>query len=445
MRGPERIAARVLAAMLLAALPMSWAAAERDAAPADELEAIQEEIEAREAREAELRRDTAALERELKGLRAALVETGQRTVELERQIMRLEAEMAELHATEAAKREALAESREDLAQALGAAERLALFPPEAALAMPGGPDDAVRSAIVLRSIVPRLRGRMQAVAAEMDAIAELRAGIAQQRAAIETASAELGAEQAKTAKLLERKARLFSQTDAERQTVSEQVSSLAAEAKNLRSLIVQLEEERRRAEEAERRRVEAEQRRRAEEEERRRAAQEEEQGDDGRQQAALPSAESNGVPRFEALARPAGLREIKSAMGEVTVPVAGPLVQQFGERTRFFGTNDHGLVFETRAGAQVVAPFDGRVAFAGPFRGYGRILIIDHGEGYHSLLIGLDRIDTTVNQWLLAGEPVGTVGRHEGGTSALYLELREQGRPIDPLPWLAFNQSEASG
>jgi septal ring factor EnvC (AmiA/AmiB activator) len=92
----------------------------------------------------------------------------------------------------------------------------------------------------------------------------------------------------------------------------------------------------------------------------------------------------------------------------------------------------------------VVAPWDGRVEFAGPFRGYGQILIIEHGDGYHSLLAGLERIDVAVGQALVAGEPVGVVKSGEGKPS-LYLELRRHGQPIDPLPWLSLRDEKVTG
>ena len=71
------------------------------------------------------------------------------------------------------------------------------------------------------------------------------------------------------------------------------------------------------------------------------------------------------------------------------------------------------------------------MVFAGPFRGYGQILIIGHGDGYHSLLAGLDRIDSSVGQWLVAGEPVGTMP-DGAGKPRLYLELRHDNQPINP-------------
>jgi septal ring factor EnvC (AmiA/AmiB activator) len=92
----------------------------------------------------------------------------------------------------------------------------------------------------------------------------------------------------------------------------------------------------------------------------------------------------------------------------------------------------------------VVAPFDGKVLFAGPFKGYGQILIIGHGDGYHSLLAGLDRVDESVGQWLVAGEPVGVMSQ-SSQKPRLYLELRHDGQPINPLPWLAIRDEKVNG
>jgi septal ring factor EnvC (AmiA/AmiB activator) len=118
---------------------------------------------------------------------------------------------------------------------------------------------------------------------------------------------------------------------------------------------------------------------------------------------------------------------------------------------RAFGDDDDsggkakGISIRTRVGAQVVAPADGEVVFAGPFRGFGRLLIIAVGEDYHALLGGLDRIDAEVGQAVLAGEPVGTMQGSPKGAPTLYFELRRKGQPINPLPWLAAGNSKVNG
>ncbi len=139
------------------------------------------------------------------------------------------------------------------------------------------------------------------------------------------------------------------------------------------------------------------------------------------------------------------LPSIRSAKGGLAPPVVGRIVGTFGE-VDAVGIKRKGVVLRARARAPVVAPFDGRVLFAGPFRSYGRILVIDHGEGYHSLLAGLGRVDVELGQGLLAGEPVGVTSSPEGGGRPdLYVEIRHNGDPIDPLLWLDLRRNKVNG
>ena len=126
------------------------------------------------------------------------------------------------------------------------------------------------------------------------------------------------------------------------------------------------------------------------------------------------------------------------------MPARGRVVRRYGQSGGTEGTAK-GISIKARNGAQVVAPYDGQVVYAGPFRRYGQILIIEHGGRYHTLLAGLDRIDAVVGQWLLAGEPVGTLGSPQNGNPELYFELRRAGEPINPLPWLATTGDKVRG
>jgi septal ring factor EnvC (AmiA/AmiB activator) len=153
---------------------------------------------------------------------------------------------------------------------------------------------------------------------------------------------------------------------------------------------------------------------------------------------ALPKA-----PRAD-LAKPAHIRPFPTSVGSLVMPARGRVITRYGQDQGAEGVS-RGITIAVRKGAQVVAPYDGRVVYAGPFRRYGLILIIEHEGRYHSLLAGLDRIDTIVGQWLLAGEPVGVLGSPRNGNPELYLELRRTGQPINPLPWLATTDDKVRG
>jgi septal ring factor EnvC (AmiA/AmiB activator) len=151
--------------------------------------------------------------------------------------------------------------------------------------------------------------------------------------------------------------------------------------------------------------------------------------------------------RTAALTRPADIRAFPDSENSLRMPARGDVVASYGETVERRGTTtgDQGMMIATRPGARVVAPYDGKVVYAGPFKTYGRILIIQHGDRYHSLLAGLGRIDAIVGQWVLAGEPVGVMGDPSGQPPELYVELRRAGQPIDPAPWLARSGNKVRG
>jgi septal ring factor EnvC (AmiA/AmiB activator) len=117
------------------------------------------------------------------------------------------------------------------------------------------------------------------------------------------------------------------------------------------------------------------------------------------------------------------------------------------------GGTEKGITISARAGAQITAPCDGWVVYAAPFRNYGQVLILNAGGGYHVVLAGMERIAVNVGQFVLTGEPIAVMGGGPGASSqeaaaagsdksALYVEFRKDGVPIDPGPWWAVSKGE---
>jgi murein hydrolase activator len=131
--------------------------------------------------------------------------------------------------------------------------------------------------------------------------------------------------------------------------------------------------------------------------------------------------------------KPKALRALDAPQALMVWPVSGELIQRFGETDRY-GQPSQGLTIQGVPNGVAVAPFDGQVDYIGPFQDYGLILIICHAGGYHSLLAGLGHVDVTMGQWLLAGDPVGSLPdpTDKGTGIAFYFELRRDGRPVDP-------------
>ena len=121
--------------------------------------------------------------------------------------------------------------------------------------------------------------------------------------------------------------------------------------------------------------------------------------------------------------------ELTSGLGRYQLPLAGRLVAGFGDLQPGL-PRSRGISIAARAGAQAVAPAAGRVAFAGPYRGYGNIVIIEHPGGWTTLVTGLGQLDAQIGQRLVAGSPLGVAGP---GKPLVGLELRRNGEPVNPL------------
>ena len=383
----------------------------------DQLKNLQTRIEQHTDRRDRLSRQVRAESDEIAVLTARLVDLARDLQAVEDEVSALETQVGDLTREEAEKAALLDRRREQLAGTLAALQRLSQQPLELAVTRPGSSMDVARGATLLTAVLPELDRQAGQIRADMDTLRDLRAALARDRQALEQELAVLESSRSDMDRVLQqredRRQGLLAEADEEAQ----RIEALAAQARNLQDLIDRLDAER-----------------------------------NQRAVAAADAATRDGKPgRKTAAARPPAGEGIASARGALPLPARGRLVRRFGAPAE--AGRSKGIAIATRAGAQVVAPYDGQVVFAGPFRTYGQLLIISHGEGYHSLLAGLDRIYGSVGQWILAGEPVGTMGqtRPRNGLTApptegpeLYVELRRRGKPINPLPWLAAGLREVS-
>jgi septal ring factor EnvC (AmiA/AmiB activator) len=407
--------------LLLAGL-LVCAAARADDTPQQQLKSVQQQLEDSRTQAAEYARQAEALAAEIATLRANSIAAAKAAQEHEAALSALEDQLATLNTEEAQKAAELKRHRAAQQQLLMALERLARNPPEGLALTPGNPVDAMRSAVLMGAAVPPLEAEARRLSQEIDELAAVRRQIAADEARHRAERLGLEQQQTQLDAMIARKAVLQEEAQHGADESGQRQLQLAAQASDLRQLIEKLDEARREHDaEVARQREEAEQRAEAERRETEQLMAMQQKRPDGAAPSVIVTAPPPVIPD----------------------PASGRLMRRFGENDDY-GIASKGLTFETRPGAQVVAPFDGRVLFAGPFKGYGQILIIEHGDGYHSLLAGLDRVEGTVGQWLVAGEPVGTMPRGEEKPH-LYLELRHDGQPINPLPWLATHDEKVSG
>ena len=410
---------------------LSCVAARADDTPQSQLEAVQKQLRETRQQQQQLGQQVSALSAELERLRTQGVAAAQSAQAHEEALTRLETQVAALNQEQQAKSAELARKQQAETQLLTALLRLARNPPSGLALAEGTPVDLLRGGILLSAAVPPLVERANLLSIELKTLADLRDQIREAEASHQIESDSLAKEEARIRDLIGEKSALQTQMVRDAAVTAQQISKLAAQASDLKDLIERADAE------AKQREAEAAA---AKEREARIAAATPptiERGGGLGIQTAIPS------PQLIDPSRPITIRPFSEAKGKMSYPAIGDVVLAFGTTDPTGGTS-RGVTLETRPGAQVIAPFDGRVVFAGPFKGYGRILIIGHGDGYHSLVAGLDQIDSNVGQWLIAGEPIGTMPTGEA-KPRLYLELRHDGQPINPLPWLATRDAKVKG
>lgn len=303
-----------------------------------------------------------------------------------------------------------------LIETLAALQNLALRPSEAVLVQPLSPVEVMRSSILLRGSVHALESRASSIRQSIEDISNQKKQIASRLQDLEKDNKFLAQQQEDMKKLSQQKSTMYSQISSKSEEAKKKADMLASQAHNLRDLLEKLEKQKEitRRQMAEKARLAREQ-----------AADKMRKENHGLEVSY--EAENNvTVPETP-------VTGFSKAKGRLSRPARGPLVTAFHSELSK-GVVSNGIDIKTAAKAQVIAPFDGTVIYAGPFKNFANLVIIDHGEGYTSLLSGLGETDTEVGQSLLAGEPVGTMPADTN--SKLHMEIRKNNHPVDPNEWI---------
>ncbi|WP_139112517.1 murein hydrolase activator EnvC family protein [Hoeflea olei] len=391
-----------------------------------ELKSVAEQAELAAKALATLEDDVAALRADQEELDRKIAEAGARRAELDEKIAAGERAMTGLSERQEAVRLSLLSRRSVLAEVLAALQRIGRDPPPALLVSPEDALSSVRSAILLGAVVPEIRAETEALAADLKELAALRQAITEERRTLAAALEENAAEEERLANLATEKSALQAESQKRLERERERAEALSVRSGELESAIAAL------ADEIASLRAAAEAARLAEEERQRKLA---EQIERARAFAAVAVPDKNRI-------MPAYV--FSKLTGTLVRPVSG-------ETVRYFGADDGtghtlaGEVVATTADAMVRAPADGWIAYAGPFRSYGEVVILDTGEKHHVVLAGMEKIKVSAGQFVLAGEPLATMGATRfAGSSALtlaserptlYIEIRKDGQPVDPRRW----------
>lgn len=381
------------------------------------LDAINNEIALSKEKLEQLEISVQLLKKDQATITAALIQSAKTDKKLSEDIEAAGEKLTALNEQVDGIRISLRARRTVLAEVLAALQRMGLNPPPAILVRPDDALASVRSAVLLGAVVPEMRAQTLELMADLQEMQRLQASIKDERERLVASRTAQLEERQKQELLLEEKNKLYGISEKQLQAERAHAAQLAQKASSLKELIANLQDRMDKVRSAADAAREAEEQRLAQ----------------GQERAAR--SDDNML---------VSSRDFASLRGQLVLPASGKIVQKFGRKDSY-GRPLAGEMLQTPQNATITSPSDGVVLYAGPFRSYGQLLILDVGGGYHIVMSGLSRINVATGRFVLAGEPVGAMGDKlltsvaslgSGNSSPmLYIEFRKDGKSVDPAPW----------
>jgi septal ring factor EnvC (AmiA/AmiB activator) len=458
--------------VMLAAMPTVPALAQANPKADDakkKLETKRNELQDVQKRTQSLQSDVEGLASERERLNSRLVETADLIKKSEAQLTTIETRLGELQEQERILKGSLNQRNDQISKLLSALQRMGRNPPPVLITQREDALKMVRSAMLLSAAFPELGTQAKALTARLNELVRVMTEIRTQRDDLRTEMTRLGDARTRLGGLMEEKKVTLDARQSELKQMRTAAADISRNVSDLNDLISKLDKA-----------VKDNTGLGAYDEQRKQAAANITPNITPNSPPAIapnspaaipemskappkntPGASSQKGTDFVELAPGATLGSpgrikpeiaFSEANGRLPLPAQGRQVLGFSEKTQF-GGQSKGIVLETRQGAQVTSPCDGWIVYAGEFRSYGQLLIINAGGGYHVLLAGLSQIDVQPGQFVLAAEPVGTMSgwaqqaqpAASNNAPVLYVEFRKDGKPIDPDPWWVAGHRKVQG
>ena len=400
-------------------LSAPYASAQTPLPQENELGSVEQEMSSSAESLEKIRSDIATAIHDQEEISGKLITIARTIQSQETAITAAEERILKLRKEEIILRAELAEKQEVLSELLAGLQRLEQNPPPAIVVDPNDVLAALRGAMMFGTIVPELRNDAQILADKLARLDKIRLAVEKEKATLNGSIINLKTSQIDLGQLIIQKKQLVFDNSGRLEEEKRRSGELASKAKSLKQLIADLA-----------------------------AARLKEEAKKTKLALAL---EAERKRQEEFLLRPSV--PFSSIKGRLEFPVQGQILKRFGQDDGL-GSELRGLAVATRALAQVTSPADGKVEFAGLFRSYGQLLILDAGEGYLVLMAGMKEISADIGQSVRAGEPVGIMGKGPSSVTllgdqiqearpVLYVELRKNGEAVDSAPWWIGGTKEA--
>lgn len=405
MRGPAYITYLRLALCAVALCSYAPIYAQSTAPDPAKLDSLTKAEAQARAKDEALAKQRTVITQEITKLQKDLQKSARQTRDIEREALNLQNRIDEMLARENGLNAQIQTGRAQMMELIAALQRLEISPPPAAASTPDDAIKAAQASQLMRGISESLQSRADNLNLILGTLETTRAELSQQQDALRANQTQLEKRRAAAQKTVKRKTELQKSIEADREAALAEVNRLAAESQNLRDLIANFEAE---------------------------AANIGPRIKPGKGGKSASASKRTSQP-VKPVKLPKGTVSFAKAKGRMTRPITGPLL-------RNYGSGEKGLTYQGTARGQVLAPYAGRVEFSGPFKNYDQVVILNVGDGYFILLTGLGEVFAQAGDNVRLGEPVGTLPYR--GTSAaaksnpnLYIELRKDGKPLNPAPW----------
>ena len=400
--------------LILTFIPASKLAAqirEENQENTTKLQTLRKQIEKSSERAGVLEDQAREIREEISLIQKNLINSAAKIQIIEEDIFIAEDNLLDLRVRELELKKNLSTKNFEMASTLGAMQRLSIQKANIVAFKPNDALNTLRTTSLLKVILPNLKNRALIIENDLSDLDNIRAEMRQQSIELKKNRAKLVTVNNEIDDLL--KKRIGRQSNIEYSTIKERerLRVFAETAINLEDLIKKIASEIILREEAAI------------------TAQKDLRDKPNHKHTFFPTA---------SISTPRSSLSFARAKGNIALPARGSIYQIYNQLLPT-GQRAKGIIINTHSGAPVVAPHDGRIVFSGIFRSYGQLLIIDHGEGYHTLLSGMKNINGIVGQSILKGEPVGQMSLEKFASDShhkLYVELRQKGKPINPMLWI---------